>query len=464
MDVLLEVQGARASPVPETSLNEAGLWERAHLQEWVVANPAILGPDVLVVTVEYDRWAAEADGAPARDRLDVLGLDSTGRLVVVEIKRGDADRDIHLQAITYAALVSRFTPDTLAMAYREFRAKRDGPLDLDRCKELLLEHVGGEWDPELLRRPRQVLIARSFPKQVTHTVVWLSEMNLDIDLVQVNLWRMNERLLAGFTKVYPTPEAEEFTLAPAREDSGAAIKKAAERSRAKNVAHVLVEGGLLPDGTRLKLAPNHGTTDGIREAIRVWVAEQPSRGTATWRNVKTRPLVWDFDEMSYSSTGLANHVFSAVTDKKPDGIQGTTWWVVDGDHVPAGVDPADWLEFADRNLVQLASSAGKTGRNWDDLHTLLSAIPPGRWTTYGDVAAAIGSHAVPVGSHLASCGQCSNAWRVLTAKGTISSGFRWSNPTRTENPADLLIRDGVRMTDGVADPAQRLSRAELEQQ
>ncbi|WP_328949275.1 hypothetical protein OG778_14505 [Streptomyces sp. NBC_00184] len=50
----------------------------------------------------------------ARDRLDVLGLDATGRLVVVELKRGTADRDVHLQAITYAALVSRFDLGTLA--------------------------------------------------------------------------------------------------------------------------------------------------------------------------------------------------------------------------------------------------------------------------------------------------------------------------------------------------------------
>lgn len=62
---------------------------------------------MLVVTAEYDRWA-DTDGVPARDRLDVLGLDATGRLVVVELKRGTADRDVHLQAITYAALVSRF--------------------------------------------------------------------------------------------------------------------------------------------------------------------------------------------------------------------------------------------------------------------------------------------------------------------------------------------------------------------
>ncbi|MEU7045947.1 hypothetical protein AB0A77_33485 [Streptomyces varsoviensis] len=220
MDHLFTVAGRSATPISPTELAAEGLLERQHLQEWVIANPQVLGKSVLVITAEFDRWA-DSDGVPARDRLDVLGLDATGRLVVVELKRGTADRDVHLQAITYAALVSRFDLDTLAQAHRGFLADRGQALDLDACRQRLLDHVDGEWSPELLQRPRQVIIAADFPKQVPHTVVWLSEMNLDIDLVQVGLWRVEGHLVAGFTKVYPTPEVEEFTLAPARAEAKA---------------------------------------------------------------------------------------------------------------------------------------------------------------------------------------------------------------------------------------------------
>lgn len=123
MDHLFIVDGGTATPVPPTVLAAEGLLERQHLQEWVIANPQVLGESVLVITSEFDRWA-DTDGVPARDRLDVLGLDATGRLVVVELKRGTADRDVHLQAITYAALVSRFDLDTLAQAHRDFRKGR----------------------------------------------------------------------------------------------------------------------------------------------------------------------------------------------------------------------------------------------------------------------------------------------------------------------------------------------------
>ncbi|WP_328947448.1 hypothetical protein OG778_00205 [Streptomyces sp. NBC_00184] len=41
-------------------------------------------------------------------------------------------------------------------------------------------------------------------------------MNLDIDLTQVGRWKAEAHVVAGFTKVYPTLDLAEFTLAPAR--------------------------------------------------------------------------------------------------------------------------------------------------------------------------------------------------------------------------------------------------------
>ncbi|MQS34186.1 DNA-binding protein [Streptomyces katsurahamanus] len=460
MDHLFTVEGATAAPVAPTALAAEGLLERQHLQEWVIAHPQVLGESVLVITAEFDRWA-DTDGVPARDRLDILGLDATGRLVVVELKRGTADRDVHLQAITYAALVSRFDLDTLAQAHRDFLKGRGETVELDACRQRLLDHGDGEWSPELLQRPRQVIIAADFPKQVTHTVVWLSEMNLDIDLIQVGLWKVNGQLVAGFTKVYPTPEVEEFTLAPARIEAKAAAQKLEERTRARNAVHILVDAGLLPDGTRLRLVPRHGVPEAIRESIYVWVGEDTTRGTAVWSNNTGSPLTWSADGKQHSPTGLANHIFTSVTGRKADGIQGTTWWDIDTDHIPDTVDPDEWAALAGVNLAGLAKQLRGTGKDWTSLHTLLAAVPAGRWTTYGDVATVIGSHAVPVGTHLAACGQCPNAWRVLNAAGRVSAGFRWTDPTRTDSPADVLAAEGVPFDAGAATQEARLTLGEL---
>ncbi|MFE9802512.1 DNA-binding protein [Streptomyces goshikiensis] len=460
MDHLFTVEGALAAPIAPTALAAEGLLERQHLQEWVIAHPQVLGESVLVITAEFDRWA-DTDGVPARDRLDVLGLDATGRLVVVELKRGTADRDVHLQAITYAALVSRFDLGTLAQAHRDFLKGRGQSVELDECRQRLLDHVDGDWSPELLQRPRQVIIAAGFPKQVTHTVVWLSEMNLDIDLIEVGLWKVQGQLVAGFTKVYPTPEVEEFTLAPARIEAKAAAQKLEERSRARNAVHVLVDAGLLPDGARLQLVPRHGAPESIREDIRAWVDEDGRRASVTWSNNTADPLIWDADGKSYTPTGLANHIFISVTGRKADGIQGTTWWDVDTDRVPDTVDPGEWAALKGTSLAALAKQLSGTRKDWSSLHTLLEAIPSGRWTTYGDLATAIESHAVPVGTHLATCGKCPNAWRVLTTSGAVSSGFQWPDPTRTETPADVLGTEGIYFEAGAASREARLPLDDL---
>src|SRR4051812_39678905 len=78
------VAGEIAVPATPITLADAGFTERRHLQEWVIAHPEMLGPGVMIVTTEFGLWQS-AGGAQERDRLDVLGLDSNGRIVVAEL-------------------------------------------------------------------------------------------------------------------------------------------------------------------------------------------------------------------------------------------------------------------------------------------------------------------------------------------------------------------------------------------
>jgi alkylated DNA nucleotide flippase Atl1 len=108
-------------------------------------------------------------------------------------------------------------------------------------------------------------------------------------------------------------------------------------------------------------------------------------------------------------------------------------------------------------------SAEVTSPSWDVMAKALAGIPAGAWTTYGDLAALIGSHPVPVGVHLASH-PLPNAHRVLQAEGTVSPSFRWIGTDRTDDPRDLLRAEGVSFDDhGHADQAQRLTLEDLAQ-
>lgn len=99
--------------------------------------------------------------------------------------------------------------------------------------------------------------------------------------------------------------------------------------------------------------------------------------------------------------------------------------------------------------------------SWQKLARAIAEIPPGAWTTYGDLAALIGSHPVPVGARIAKY-PMSNGHRVLQVEGTISPGFRWYEPGRTDDPRAVLEEEGLRFdAAGRADRSQRLSADDL---
>ncbi len=102
------------------------------------------------------------------------------------------------------------------------------------------------------------------------------------------------------------------------------------------------------------------------------------------------------------------------------------------------------------------------GRDWTRVHAALAALPLGAWTTYGDLAELIGSHANPMGQHLATTPGVLNAHRVLNVEGRISPGFFWLDPEDKRDVFDVLESEGVRFRlDRRADPVQRLRSDDL---
>lgn len=198
------LDGAKAESVPVTTLAAANLMERDHLQEWVVAHPAILGDDVMIVTVEYDGWIV--DGGAQRDRLDVLALDRSGRLIVAELKRGVASDMVEMQAVKYAAMASRFDLATLAAAHASFRAKRFQPTTTDQAIEAMTSFAESLSD-ETIADPRIVLVAQGFRPIVISSVVWLANRGIDISLVRFQPYRLEGgQVFVTFSRLFPLPE------------------------------------------------------------------------------------------------------------------------------------------------------------------------------------------------------------------------------------------------------------------
>jgi len=209
------VAGAVATQVSRVDLATLGLTERAHLQQWVIAHPELLGPDVLIITFEFDQWATAA-GTHPRDRLDVLGLGRDGRLVLAELKRGKAPDTVELQAIKYAAMASRFTEDTLAELHASFVSQQDsGLLTQAEALEKLESHATEGLTPDTLLSPRIVLLAEDFSPTVTASVVWLNEQGVDITLRRYLAYKTSSHeIIVTVSSYYPVPDVATFEVIP----------------------------------------------------------------------------------------------------------------------------------------------------------------------------------------------------------------------------------------------------------
>jgi hypothetical protein len=213
-ELLIAVNGSSSQALTPVSLEGLGLLEREHLQQWILDNPDVLGAGTQIITSEYDQFEAP-DGRAVRDRLDVLGIDASGRLVVAELKRGAAPSTAHRQALNYAALVSRFSLADVAHLLLEGRStlleELGAPSSVDEVVQALETQRGMTADQ--IRSPRIVLIASDFPPGVTTTTVWLREQGVDVVLVRLSAYKTaDEGIVVTFSQIYPVPEVGEFTV------------------------------------------------------------------------------------------------------------------------------------------------------------------------------------------------------------------------------------------------------------
>lgn len=94
---------------------------------------------------------------------------------------------------------------------------------------------------------------------------------------------------------------------------------------------------------------------------------------------------------------------------------------------------------------------------------VLSVITPGRWTTYGDIAGAVGTVSQAAAQAVARAHAAEGAWRVLRAGGYIAPGFNWAkgSPHEGRSCQEVLEEEGVRFVDDAADPEQRITAEEI---
>jgi hypothetical protein len=133
-------------------------------------------------------------------------------LVVIELKRTEDGGHMELQAIRYAAMVSKMTFADAVNAHTNFLTKTgENPSEAENA---ILNFL--EWDEpkgtDFGKDVRIVLVSANFSKEITTSVLWLNERDLDIRCVRLIPSQFMERTLLDIQQVLPLPEATEYQI------------------------------------------------------------------------------------------------------------------------------------------------------------------------------------------------------------------------------------------------------------
>ncbi|MDY2588209.1 DUF4268 domain-containing protein [Winogradskyella aquimaris] len=206
----------------ERKFSELQFRERENLQEWIAKNPEILGEELLIIQKEFDGFN------DTQERLDLLALDKSGNVVVIENKLDDTGRHVVWQALKYVSYCSTLSTTQILKIYQEYL---DGQSLEEDAKDNVLEFLDIDEDGLLLNRNDQriIFVANNYRKEVTSTVLWLLQHSVQIQCFRAIPFGKGEELFLQIEQIIPLPETKEFMI-------DAMEKELEEKTKSKKVA------------------------------------------------------------------------------------------------------------------------------------------------------------------------------------------------------------------------------------
>ncbi len=173
-------EDANGELIVENIENVKGTQTEQQLEEVITRCPGLLMEDLRLIGRQ-----TETPGGP----LDLLGVDSDGRLVVFELKRGVLTREAIAQIIDYSSHLATLPQDELS----EHISSRSGKLGIDKIDNFLVwfqEQFGREYTE--YQRPRMVLVGLGADERTKRMASFLSESDLDIALTTFHGFEQGE--------------------------------------------------------------------------------------------------------------------------------------------------------------------------------------------------------------------------------------------------------------------------------
>ena len=193
------IDGSGIKEIQPTGQTKSEQW----LEENLVNRPELLMPGLTLVGRQ-----TQTEGGP----LDLLGVDSDGRLALFELKRGMLSRDAVAQVVDYASYLEGMRPDALA-DYIADRSGANGIEKIDDFEEWYIESTEAESLDSLIPL-RMFLVGLGVDDRTERMVNFLANKGMDISLLTFYGFQQDGKTLLARQMRVEAADAPE--LRPAR--------------------------------------------------------------------------------------------------------------------------------------------------------------------------------------------------------------------------------------------------------
>lgn len=192
----------RIEELTESTFQQLGIQERQDLQRLLRDQIDIISPELLIISEEFGSFDASSR------RIDLLAIDRIGSVVVIELKRTEDGGHMELQAIRYAAMVSKLRFEQAVEIFAEYLSKRK--IDGDP-HEIIVEWLNVGID-DFNSSTKIILVSAEFSKELTSAVLWLNELGVQICCVRIKPYTRSSEVFLDIQQVVPLPEAEDYQI------------------------------------------------------------------------------------------------------------------------------------------------------------------------------------------------------------------------------------------------------------
>lgn len=183
--------------VPQSKLHKEGLLEE-RLEDWIVAQPSILGENLLVV-------GRQVTVPQINDRVDVLALDTEGNSVIIELKRGKLKDPVDMQALRYASYISKWGFTDFEREAKTFAQSADSDFNFNRMYEEFCAEAGVEEPPDINRDQRVVIVGSEVRDKLGSVALWLLQHKVNIKVIEIECYKQSNQLMLQPNVIVPPP-------------------------------------------------------------------------------------------------------------------------------------------------------------------------------------------------------------------------------------------------------------------